>query len=198
MVAATLFPVHPWSQTEEQRILLFDVPWSTYVVLRDSLDSPGIRMTYLKGQLEIMSPSREHEVGKKQIARLLELFCFLRRIPLYGYGSTTFRREEKERGLEPDECYSRGQDREVPELALEVIVTHGSLDKLVVYAGLGIREVWLFETGRFKVLALRGERYEPIPTSELLPEVNLDRVAFYAIQADQDAALHAFADELGR
>ncbi len=109
MVAATpLFPLHVPSPVEEQRILLTNVPWSTYVVLRDSVDSPGVRMTYLKGRLELMSPSRGHEIDETQIARLLELFCLERDIPLFGYGSTTFRKEEKERGLEPDECYCRG------------------------------------------------------------------------------------------
>src|SRR5262245_25879234 len=115
MVAVSpLFPVSPPSADEEQRVLLPDVPWATYVVLRDSVESAGVRMTYLDGWLEIMRTSRAHEVDKKQIARLLELFCLERDIPLYGYGSTTFRKEEEKRGLEPDECYCRGADRDVP------------------------------------------------------------------------------------
>lgn len=122
-------------------MLLRGVPWSTYVVLRDSIQSPGVRMTYLGGQLEIMTPSRGREVEKTQIARLLELFCLERDIPLFGYGSTTFRREEKERGLEPDECYCRDRDKDVPDVAVEVVKSHGSIDKLDVYLGLGVREV---------------------------------------------------------
>lgn len=197
MVALTSpYPVHVPSRNDEQRILLNNVPWATYVVLRDSIDSSGVRMTYLKGALEIMSPSREHEVDKTQIARLLELFCLERDIPLFGYGSTTFRKEEHERALDPDECYARGGDRTVPEIAIEVIVTHGAIDKLDVYRRLAIREVWLFEAGAFKVLTLRGDRYELIPASEVLPEVDLARIAFYAKQPDQHAALRAFRDEL--
>jgi Uma2 family endonuclease len=181
---------------EEQRILLPNVPWSAYVVLRDAIESSSIRMTYLKGWLEIMSPSRGHEVSKKQIARLLELFCLERDIPLFGYGSTTFRKEDKERGLEPDECYSRGEDKEIPDLALEVVVTRGSLDKLEVYRGLGIREVWVFEGGAFRLFALHGERYDAIPSSEVLPEVDLARLAHFARERDQHAALRAFREEL--
>src|SRR5260221_8484964 len=128
VAAASMFPVHSPAPEEEQRILLHDISWATYVMMRDSIESAGVRMTYLKGWLEIMSPSRGHEVGKTQIARLLELFCLERDIPLFGYGSTTFRKEEKERGLEPDECYSRGEDKEIPDIALEVIVTHGSIN----------------------------------------------------------------------
>jgi Uma2 family endonuclease len=197
MVALTSpYPVELPSRSEEQRILLYNVPWATYVVLRDSIDSSGVRMTYLKGTLEIMSPSREHEVDTKQIARLLELFCLERDIPLFGYRSTTFRKEEHERGLEPDECYARGADRAVPEIAIEVIVTHGAIDKLDVYRRPEIREVWLFEAGAFKVLTLRADRYELIAASEVLPEVDLARIAHYAKQPDQHAALRAFRDEL--
>jgi Uma2 family endonuclease len=182
--------------SEERRILLSNVPWSTYVVLRDSLDSSGVRMTYLKGSLEIENSSREHEVDKKQISRLFELFCLERDIPLYGYGSMTCRREEKQRGLEADECYCRDRDGEVPEVALEVIVTSPLIDKLEVYRGLGVREVWVYRNGRFEVHALHGERYERIATSEIFPEVDLAAIARYVAMPDQHAALRAFRDEL--
>jgi Uma2 family endonuclease len=180
----------------EHRVLLRDVPWSTYVVLRDSVDSPALRMTYLKGMLEIMRPSSKHEIDKKMIARFVERFCLERDIPLFAYGSTTFRKEENARGLEPDECYSRGADRLPPGVALEVIVSHGLVDKLVVYAGLGIREVWLFENGAFTIVTLRGDHYERIAASDVFPELPLERVAHYATWADQHAALRAFRDEL--
>src|SRR5258706_10639610 len=195
VAAASLFPVHIPSAEEEPRALLMNVPWATYVILRDTVDSPAVRMTYLKGWLEIMSPSRTHEVSKKQIARLLELFCLERDIALYGYGSTTFRKEEQERGLEPDECYSRGKDKEIPDLALEVVATRGSIDKLEVYRGLGIREVWVFENGIFRLFALHDEGYALIPSSEVLPEVDLARLAHFAKEPDQHAALRAFRDE---
>jgi Uma2 family endonuclease len=180
----------------ERRVLLGGVPWSTYVVLRDSIESASVRMTYLGGELEIMSPSSKHEVDKKQIARFLELFCLERDIPLFAYGSTTFRTEEGQRGLEPDECYSRGEHRLPPDIALEVIVSHGLIDKLAVYAGLGVREVWMFEAGAFTVVTRRGDHYEQIAASEVLPEVPLERIAHFLTSPDQHAALRAFRDEL--
>ena len=197
MVAATsLFPLEPRRAEDEQRILLSNVTWEAYETLRDSIESASVRMTYLEGWLEILSPSRGHEVTKTQIARLLELYCLERDIPLFGYGSTTFRKKEKERGLEADECYARGEDKPIPDFALEVVATRGSLDKLEVYLGLGIREVWVFEAGAFSILTLRGDHYEAIPVSEVLPEPELSRIAHFAEQPDQHAALRAFRDEL--
>lgn len=173
-----------------------NVPWATYVILRDTVDSPCVRMTYLRGWLEIMSPSRSHEVSKTQIARLLELFCIERDIPLYGYGSTTFRKEEKERALEPDECYCRGADGEIPDVALEVVVTPAAIDKLEVYRGLGVREVWVFQRGVFRVLTLQEGAYVLVAKSDVFPEVDLEQLAHFAEQGDQHAALLGYRDEL--
>jgi len=78
------------------------------------------------------------------------------------------------------------------------VITRGTLDKLEVYRGLGIREVWVFEAGQFRILTLRGDHYEAIPASEVLPEPDLLRIAHFAEQPDQHAALRAFRDELRR
>ncbi|MEO8846287.1 MAG: Uma2 family endonuclease [Kofleriaceae bacterium] len=194
---ASAFPVHVPSAAEEQRILLHGVSWATYVMLRDTHESRHLRMTYLKGSLEIMSTSRQHEANKTQIARLIEMFCLERGIALYGFGHMTCQSEEKERGLEPDEWYCRDdQEKSVPDVALEVIVTHGLLDKLEVYRGLGVREVWLFEKGAFKILTLRGMSYELTTASDVFPELDIARLTHFANQPDQHKAVVGFRDEL--
>lgn len=139
----------------DQRVVLNNVDWRTYDALRELLDGPGVRLTYLCGALEIMNPSRRHEDIKTRIARLIELFALEREIQLYGYGSTTFRREVRERGLEPDECYCVGADMgEYPEIAVEVVVSAGGIDKLAVYEGLGVREVWFWKDDHFEIHSL--------------------------------------------
>lgn len=122
------------SETEEQRLILYGVNWQQYKTLQATLnDFPGLRMFYLEGTLEIMSPSPEQEVDKTTIARLIEIHALERDIDLTGYGSTTFRKPAQERGLETDECYCFGQLKEFPDIALEVIVSSGGIDKLSIY-----------------------------------------------------------------
>jgi Uma2 family endonuclease len=122
------------SETEEQRLILYGVNWQQYKTLQATLnDFPGLRMFYLEGTLEIMSPSPEQEVDKTTIARLIEIHALERDIDLTGYGSTTFRKPAQERGLEPDECYCFGQLKEFPDIALEMIVSSGGIDKLSIY-----------------------------------------------------------------
>ena len=176
----------------EQRMVVFGVSWKDYVILREALDTPGLRMTYCEGTLELMSPSRTHELNKKSIARLVELYAFLRDLPLIGYGSTTFRNEAKERGAEPDECYRVGsqmQDGEFPDIVLEVIHISPILDKLHVYKGFGVPEVWLFRNGAFELYRLANDGYGRIERSGFLPDLDFALIARLAVREDQHEAL---------
>jgi Uma2 family endonuclease len=139
------------------------------------------RLTYLEGTLEIMSPSRRHEVSKEMIGCLVEAWCFERGVEVTPYGSWTLERKDAERGAEPDGCYVVGDDAEpaLPHLAIEVVVTSGSIDKLEVYRKLGVGEVWSYHRGRFSLFALRGERYQPIEQSEVLAGIDLGQLAEY-------------------
>ena len=154
-------------------------------------------MTYLKGSLEIMSPSRRHEHEKKTIGRMIEVFALARDVPLRGWGSTTFKREAKERGLEPDECYCLGHDLgDALDVALEIVVTSGGIDRLTVYRGLGVQEVWIFRDGRFRLHALDGDRYRAIDRSELVPGIDFGAMAELVAIPDQHVAVKSFRDRL--
>lgn len=155
-------------------------------------------MTYLEGVLEIMSPSRLHEDVKTRIARLLEIFALERDLPLYGYGSMTFHSEPNARALEPDECYALGKPQtEGPaDLAIEVVVTGGGIDKLAVYRGLGVREVWIWEEGKIHAYELGANGYEERAESKVIPGIDLAELARLASDPDQHAVLKAYRDQL--
>jgi Uma2 family endonuclease len=181
----------------DQLVVMHGVDWRTYGALRELIDSPGIRMTYLEGALEIMSPSRRHEHEKTTIARMIEIFALERDFALLGYGSTTFKREARERGLEPDECYCVGHDLdEAPDIALEIVITSGGINKLAVYAGLGVKEVWIFRDGRFQIYALQGDQYLLIDKSGMVPELDFAAMEELVKIPDQHAAVKAFRDRL--
>lgn len=167
--------------------------------MRDLLDDAGsgVRLTYLAGALEIMSPSNDHESLKKLLARLLEAWAEEAGVDLEGLGSTTFRAEAAERGLEPDECYCVGDVRELPDFAIEVVVSSGLIDKLDVYRGLGIPEVWVAKDGAITVYRLVAGRYRPQTTSECVPSLDLAHLAsFVRIGEKQSAAVRSYRAEL--
>jgi len=184
--------------TEDVRLTIHNVTWGRYVAIRELLeDHPGLRMTYLEGTLEIMSPSLEHEREKTIIARLIEIYALERRIRLDGYGQATFRKEAQERGAEPDECYVVGAAmKDTPDIAIEVVRTSGGIDKLAVYRGLGVPEVWFFSKGRFQLHRLGPSGYESIAKSTLLPELDLDVLARFVAEQDQTKAVLAYRDTL--
>ena len=145
-MAAASTELAPEPFEAERRFVLHDVPWWTYVAMRDALEGTGTRMTFLQGALELMSPSDLHGEAKSLIARFVEAWAEEKDVDLRAFGSTTFRREAKQRGLEPDECYTLGAKEPdgVPHLAIEVVIGSPLVDKLSVYAGLGVSEVWIW------------------------------------------------------
>jgi len=186
----------------EQRFVIHGVSWEQYETIREVLDQPGLRMTYLEGALELMSPGRQHEDSKKTIARLVEAYALERGIPLNGYGSTTFRRRAKERGVEPDECYMVGvsvdsdDQTTPPHIALEVAITSGGVDKLAVYSGLEVPEVWFWDGQRFRLYRLEGGSYVSTFASVYLPDLDLNLVASFVGAKDQTAAVRAYLELL--
>ena len=181
----------------DQRVFLRDVSWSDFeTLLAIRGDEAGVRMAYLEGTLELMTPSQDHEVLKTKMARLLEAYAEELGIELEGYGSWTLTREGEKRGAEPDECYSIGLTRDVPALAIEVIWTSGGLDKLEIYRRLGVREVWVWEDGTIATFALRGDRYERIAGSEVLPQVDVGLIVSLLELPTQTAAVRELRTRL--
>lgn len=183
----------------DQRIFLRGISWAQFLaVLAARRESGAVRITYLAGVLELMSPSFSHETIKKTIARLIEAYADELGLDLYGAGSWTLKSKLKKLGIEPDECYSIGKPSRVPELAIEVVWTSGGLDKLEVYRGLGVREVWVWKKGRLGAHVLRDDRYVRAARSRLLPGIDLALVARLATRPDQPVAVREFRAEVRR
>ncbi|HZK82813.1 MAG TPA: Uma2 family endonuclease [Humisphaera sp.] len=155
-----------------QHFVLEDATWELYEKLLQDIGDRPIRVTYDDGRMEIMSPLAEHEDVKKLIGRMIEMLTFLLDMPVKSLGSTTFRRKDRAKGLEPDECYyfrdeakMRGRKRldmrkdPPPELVVEVDVTHRSVPRLPIYAALGVAEIWRFDGLRLICLHLKGKEY---------------------------------------
>src|SRR5205823_13742873 len=87
------------------QMLLTGISWQTYESLLTDFGDRPIRLTYDRGSLEIMAPAFRHEGTAKWIGELVEVLAEELSVPYFGAGSTTFRREDLERGLEPDECF---------------------------------------------------------------------------------------------
>ncbi|MEO1402811.1 MAG: Uma2 family endonuclease [Cyanobacteria bacterium J06635_1] len=184
----------------QQSLTLEGVTWQQYdALVALFIDQfPALRMTYLEGTLELMTTSPEHERLKKIIARLLEAFAEEADIDLNGYGSAAFCREAAARGLEPDECYSLGELGDAPDIAIEIVLTRGGIDKLAVYKGLGVQEVWFWENQQFRLYSLIDPEYgyEALSASRLLSMLDLSLLAQFIDDPSQTQAVKAFRKTL--
>lgn len=186
--------------TADQRVILHDVSWADFeLILQIRGDHAGVRMTYCNGVLELMSPSIDHEGVKTAFARLLETYAEERGIPLNGFGSWTLKQATRARALEPDECYSLGAGRPArPDLAIEVIWTAGGIDKLDVYRGLGVGEVWFWREGVIEISVLVDDRYERRERSVLFPDLDLIELARHIDPENQTESVKQYRVTLRR
>jgi Uma2 family endonuclease len=158
----------------DQRVVVHGVSWAHYeahLAMRGERSVP--RMAYLRGTLELMSPSRDHERITSWIGRLIEVYAEEFDVQLAPYRSWTLKHPE-EAGAEPDECYVFGADetKDRPDLVIEVVWTSGGLPKLEIYRALGIAEVWFWIDDRIEIHVLRDGRYERADRSRWLPELD--------------------------
>jgi Uma2 family endonuclease len=175
----------------ERRFLLRGLGWEGYQTMLALLADRPVRITYDRGDVELMSPLIAHERFKSLLGRLVEIVTEELDIPLVTAGSTTLNSEELDRGIEPDECFylaSAGRLRDTdrldlsidppPDLAIEVEISSSALGRLGIYAALDIPEVWRFDGETLTVLLLRPDgAYAASDTSRSLPFVPMAEVA---------------------
>ena len=167
----------------EQRLILHDVSWATYdALVADHRDRSSPRFTYDRGVLEITSPGSEHERANRTLALLVEVVAADWGIDVDNLGSMTYRREESQRGFEPDSCFYIRHEALVrdraridpavdppPDLVIEIDVTSPSLDKFPIYAEMGVPEVWRYDRRRVSVHLLQTDGYREVDASAALP-----------------------------
>ncbi|MCI0463251.1 MAG: Uma2 family endonuclease [Gemmataceae bacterium] len=186
------------SPVAEQRVVLENVPWQTYETLLRDLDGRQARLTYDNGMLEIMTLSHAHESYGAVLRRLIEALAEELDQPIHSGGSTTFHREALKQGLEPDECYWLRNERPMrgkkhfdittdppPDLALEVELSPPALDRMAIYAGLGVPEIWRFDGEQLRVYQLGTDgKYRLCEQSLAFPELPLEEIVRFVRESD--------------
>ena len=181
----------------ENGITLQGVSWDTYVKFVDGLGDRRVFVSYDSGLMEIqtMSPSLPHENSDRFLERFIHLVAFLRGREVTSGGSVTHRREDLEKGMEPDSCFWIENAAKLtgvkeldltevppPDLVIEIDIHASSVDRISGFHKLGVPEIWLIRDGELVFLTLSIDGYEESPTSRSFPSVDRDSVA-RALQA---------------
>ncbi|MDJ0553998.1 MAG: Uma2 family endonuclease [Microcoleaceae cyanobacterium MO_207.B10] len=163
--------------------LLIGIRWETYqALLLDLAENPSKKLTYDQGTLEIMTPLPEHEINKGFLGRLVQTTTEVLELEISSLGSTTLSRKDLQKGVEPDECYYITNEALVrgkikfdfnydppPDLAIEIDITSSSLERLTIYAALGVREIWRFDGENLFIYCLQDGNYQELENSNVLP-----------------------------
>jgi Uma2 family endonuclease len=173
-----------------QRFVLWNIGWEAYEKIVEALSEQHVRTTYDRGDLELMSPLPMHELIKVWFGHFILALSLELDFAYQTMSQTTFRRRDRDRGLEPDDCYylaslervvdwaTLSLDRDPsPDLVLEVDVTTSCLDRMGVYAGLNVPEVWRFDGEEWHIHLLDTDgNYQESPSSASLPYLPIPEI----------------------
>jgi Uma2 family endonuclease len=201
----------------EQRIVLEKVSWRKYEELLAEMEPQRTsRFTYVRGRLEMMTPLEEHERCHKLIESLILVLADETGLRVAGFKSPTLKRADLQLGVELDTAYyiqHEAQMRQAsridlmadppPDLVLEVALNKSTLDKLPIYAELGIPEIWRYTSkageefwkGQFQIFCLadgvpggqqpkRDRPYQEVTHGLAFPFLSASRVLGFIEESD--------------
>ena len=195
----------------DQRAMVYDVEWEEYESLLDELEgSPGKRVYYDEGTLDILSVGFGHERRKESLARMVDVLAEESERELVPAGSLTLKLKRLRKGAEPDSCFFiRNADQMIkkddydlrhdppPDLVIEVDITHPSHSKFDIYASLGVSEFWRYSGSRIEIFELIDGEYVEQDISPAFPFVRAEELSRFLddyVSKSNLAANRAFRD----
>ncbi|MGW8257432.1 MAG: Uma2 family endonuclease [Thermoguttaceae bacterium] len=189
----------------DQRFLLPGVSWQTYLDLREHRENGHVRMIYDRGVLEMMTPSKRHEQYGYLIGRLIDIWTEELNIDVQSCRTVTFKNEDIQRGLEPDNCYYIAHEFQVrnkdtldlsrdppPDLAVEIDMGSSMTDKMSLYATFKVPEVWRYDGQSLAIHVLDADgRYfasERSASFPQLPPVEIEK-SLHALGSKSETAI---------
>ena len=157
-------------QRQDQTLSLAGMTWIDYEKF-DSEEYPGYRVSYFDGVITLVSPSKNHERIAQTIAILVFTYCRKYNLPYFPLGSTRLQNKPLA-GKEPDVSFAFNTDKDIPDLAVEVIFSSGSFDDLDKYQAIGVNEVWFWKNNQITFYQLQTQGYIEIYTSKFLPNLS--------------------------
>lgn len=201
----------PATLPPEQRFLLRGVDWQTYRKISEALTGRHVRLTYDRGNLELMTISSTHGNLSRLLVRFVGVLTEELELPLKSVGDMTCDREDLERGIEPDEGFyieSEALVREKqqidlavdppPDLAVEIDLSRSPKSRMGIYSAIRVPEVWRYDGEMLQIHHLQADgTYQVVDCSPHFPFVRgADLVRFLNLrtQMDENALIRRFRD----
>lgn len=186
----------------ENRVILNQITWETFKQLLQELgDNRSSCLAYNEGILEIMTPLGKHEHSKCFISDLVAIIADEMDLNIKKMGSLTLKKEIIKKGVEPDACYYLKNEPLVrqkqnitldldppPDLVLEIDMSNSSLNKLPIYAALGVAEIWRYNGNNLTGFIFNNDSqdYQESQYSLAFPWLELSQLLPFLQQSLQD------------
>lgn len=186
-----------------QQFVFYAIDYATFQAICDAVPERSLRLAYDGSNLEIMSKTSLHGRLNRFLCQLVYELCEALNVEKIAAGDFTLRRDDVERGIEPDECFYIKNAKKVrskkridilvdppPDLAIEVDVSRSSVARLPIYAKLKVDEIWRLTESRLECLVLQGGKYVTAPTSIAFPGLDpAELFPFVARMFDTDESI---------
>ncbi|MDJ0798562.1 MAG: Uma2 family endonuclease [Calothrix sp. MO_167.B12] len=177
--------------------------WQTFkTMLAEMGDERNSRIAYDNEIVEIITSLMPHENSNRLIEAFVGLLCEELGLEVKSTGSLILTRDDLEKGGEPDSSYyiqneSIVRDKEnidletdpPPDLVLEVEYSRPKVDKLSLYAAMGIPEFWRYNGTVLRVYVISAGQYTEVETSLTFPVVLVKQISQFILQAKQDGQM---------
>ena len=173
-------PLGPKEEPGEDRVVVGRTSWEQYLAIDQERgpDNSRPRLYFLNEQVEMMNTSREHERFSECLSYMLMEYLFTTDLEIFPCGQATMIRE-KQASAEPDKSWCLDEEKEFPDIVLEVALTNGGLDRLAIYRYFPVPEVWFWRKKGLEIWHLKADAsgYDgPARASRLLPGLDFDWV----------------------
>ncbi|OUL27811.1 hypothetical protein BV378_08610 [Nostoc sp. RF31YmG] len=187
----------------ETRVLLENISWQTFKTMLAEMGSERKnRLAYDNGTIEIMTPLMPHENSNRLIEAFVGVLCEELGLEIKRAGSLTLTRDDLERGGEPDSSYYiqneflvRGKENidlasdPPPDLVLEVEYSRPKIDKLQLYAAMGIPEFWRYNGSVLRIYRLEDGQYLEVQVSHTFMPVTVSEIPRFIQQSKQNGEI---------
>lgn len=188
--------------SDDKVTFYYDRTWEQFKHIQKGLEgSPGVRLFFYEGVVEVFMPGQPHEIFKRVISSLLDFFFLHFNIKVTPTGSVT-QEQEGVASAQADDSFCFGDVKPIPDLSIEVIFTSGSIAKLKRYQALEVPEVWLWEDGLLTLHRLEENGYTRVYKSQIPELEKLDIELFSRCvligETDWLGAVRTFREEIAK
>jgi Uma2 family endonuclease len=184
-MSATLAP--PFTP---DRVMSFNIMPGRLGLLREAMVEGGPLLKCYEANVTLVSLGETHGITGCRLSSLILAVCVVLKIPLTALGSTYhgFPNGAEDIGFKPDESYyiqshATAAEGQVPDLAIEIVVSHSERKALACGELLGIPEMWVLDIPRHRLmfyrLVRRGKHkgtYQPQAQSRAFPLLTASHV----------------------